>query len=216
MARRLHLHIGTMKSATTYLQAICDANADALAERGLLWPGAAASFSAIADLFGVPRPQIYGPRRTTWLDLVEQLAAHDGDALVSNELLAARGPAKIKTLFDALPPAETHLVVTARDLARVAVSQWQERSRHRETERFADFMDRLLADGARKDPTLTWFWSRQDLSRIARQWGAEVGTGRVAIVTVPSEGSQPTVVRDRFFSALGFDAADRLVAPPHM
>ena len=51
MASRLYLHMGTMKSATTYLQALCDGNADALAKLDLGWLGSAANFSAIADFY---------------------------------------------------------------------------------------------------------------------------------------------------------------------
>ena len=38
MARRVFLHIGTMKSATTYIQDLCDVNQEALLDAGLFWP----------------------------------------------------------------------------------------------------------------------------------------------------------------------------------
>src|SRR4029079_13283078 len=95
MARRLFLHIGTIKSATTHLQAVCDDNAAALAARGLQWLGSAASFSAVADFFRTARREEYGAAAVPWPELVARIDAHDGDALLSNELLSLRGPKRV-------------------------------------------------------------------------------------------------------------------------
>jgi hypothetical protein len=213
MARRLHLHVGTIKSATTYVQAICDANVEPLARRGLLWLGAAANFSAVADLYGTTRPDEYGAEAMPWPALVNRLDEHEGDALISNELLSLRGPRKIGLLFDSLPPVETHVVVTARDLARVTVSQWQERARHRPTGPWDEFMARLTRDGAHDDPDVAWFWRRQDLPRLVRAWAAKAGIENVTVVTVPSSGSPAGVVGERFFGVLGIDDAGSLTVP---
>jgi hypothetical protein len=92
MARRLFLHIGTIKSASTYLQAVCDDSAEALAAHGVLWLGSAANFSAVADFSGTTRPDEYGREAMSWAAFVDRIDAHEGDALVSNELLSLRGP----------------------------------------------------------------------------------------------------------------------------
>lgn len=86
MARRVHLHIGTMKSATTYLQELCSFNAQRLADQGLLWPPGDLPFLALADLVGrdTERPG----RQGAWPDLVQSIQQHPGDAVWSNELLA--------------------------------------------------------------------------------------------------------------------------------
>jgi hypothetical protein len=213
MARRLHLHVGTIKSATTYVQAVCDTNVDQLAERGLLWLGAAANFSAVADLYGTTRPGEYGAEAMAWPTLVKRVDEHEGDALVSNELLSLRGPTKIGLLFDSLPPVEAHVVISARDLARVTVSQWQERARHRPTGPWEEFMARLTRDAAHDDPDVAWFWRRQDLPRLVRAWAAKVGIENVTVVTVPLPGSPAGLFGDRFFGAVGIDDADSLTVP---
>jgi hypothetical protein len=213
MARRLFLHIGTMKSATTYLQAMCDANAERLAQQGLLWPGAASCFGAVADLLGTRRPLIYGPRRTTWPALADRIAAHGGDALISNELLAARPRGRVRLLFESLPAAETRVVITARDLSRVVVSQWQERSRYGEADPWPEFMERLVADESHSDPQLSWFWRRQDLPRIVRVWGSRAD--HVAIVTVPPPGGPDRLIAERFFGLLGIDGVEQMTSPQH-
>jgi hypothetical protein len=214
MARRLFLHVGTLKSATTYLQAICDANVSALADRGLLWLGAVANFSAVADLYATTRPDEYGAGSMTWPQFAERIDEHDGDVLVSNELLSLRPPKKIGQLFRSLPPADAQVVITARDLARVTVSQWQERARYRATGTWAEFMDRLTADGSRSDPETLWFWRRQDLPTLVSSWGAKAGIDRVTVVTVPPAGSPFGVVGERFFTALAQPGLSDLTVPP--
>jgi hypothetical protein len=214
MARRLFLHVGTIKSATTYVQAICDANADALAERGLLWLGAAANFSAVADLYGTTRPDEYGAAAMAWPSLVQRIDEHDGDALVSNELLSLRGPKKVGLLFQSLPAADVQIVLTARDLARVTVSQWQERARHRPTGTWEEFMARLTASGSRTDPEVSWFWRRQDLPRLVEIWSAHAGVENVTVVTAPPPGSPTDVVGERFFGVVGVPDAAELAVPP--
>jgi hypothetical protein len=213
MARRLYLHVGTIKSATTYVQAVCDANADRLAQRGLLWLGAAANFSAVADFYGTTRPDEYGAEAMAWPTLVNRVDEHDGDALVSNELLSLRGPRKIDRLFDSLPSADAHVVITARDLARVTVSQWQERARHGPTGSWDDFIARLTKSGSRDDPEVAWFWRRQDLPRLVAAWSARAGADNVTVVTVPPPGSPAGVLGDRFFGVVGIDDAGSLTVP---
>jgi hypothetical protein len=213
MSRRLFLHIGTMKSATTYIQSFCDANASALRERGLLWLGAAANSSAVFDLYGTGQPDDFGARRMRWSTFVDRVEAHDGDVLLSNEFLSLRTSAKIQLLFESLPDADPHVVVTARDVARAATSQWQERVRHRAMGTWDEFMAHLTAPESRRDPDVAWFWRRQNLTRLVREWTAKVGVDRLTVVTVPPAGSPPTEIRDRFFSVVGLTDLAELVDP---
>jgi hypothetical protein len=214
MARRLFLHVGTIKSATTYVQAVCDANTERLAERGLLWLGAAANFSAVADLYGTARPDEYGVDAMAWPSLVRRVEEHDGDALVSNELLSLRGPKKVALLFGSLPPVETQVIVTARDFARVTVSQWQERARHRPTGGWDEFMARVTSAESHSDPEVAWFWRRQDLPRLVETWSAHVGVENVTVVTAPPTGSPPGLLGERFFGVVGIADVGDLTVPP--
>jgi hypothetical protein len=211
MAQRLLLHVGTIKSATTYLQAICDDNAALLAEHGVLWMGSVANFSAVADLYGVTRPDEYGAAAVSWPAFVERIKAHDGDVLVSNELLSFRSPKKVAQLVRSLTPTHVEVVVTARDFARVIVSQWQERVRHAPTGSWAEFADRLTAPDSRDDPELAWFWRRQDLPRLVETWATPVGVGSVAVVTVPRDAAD--ALRERFFGLVGVPDPAQLTVP---
>lgn len=209
MGRRVYLHVGTMKSATTYLQGLCDENPGLLADRGILWQGAGANFGAVQDLFDSASVD----RHAQWKSFARAIRRHDGDALVSNELLSMRGPRKIHAIAKRLAPAELNVIVTARDLGRVLPSQWQERARNRATGSWSDFMAALAAPGSRDDDELAWFWQRQDLGWIVSNWAAEVGVDHVTVVTVPPAGADFRLVAERFFAVLGIDPLPELVEP---
>src|SRR4051794_11610012 len=86
MVRRVHLHIGTMKSATTYIQELCELHLDHLAKRGVLWPRGIVKYAAVRDLFGRAAVQTDPP--DAWRSLEARIRDHEGDLVLSNELLA--------------------------------------------------------------------------------------------------------------------------------
>lgn len=200
-----------MKSATSYLQELFNCNAERLAETGLLWTWSTDNFLAVDDLLGTsrPRPGLTG----AWDDLAARVCAHDGDALISNELLATLRPAKIRRLLDALAPAEVHVVVTARDLARTVPSQWQTGVRNGHTVSWSDYVAQLMAGDASPNDVSTAFWRRHDLAEILRRWQRLVGDVSPVLVTVPLTGADPMDVSRRFGAALGVDA-ESWVPPP--
>src|SRR5258705_13188969 len=108
MSRRVFLHVGVMKSATSYIQDLCDANRDRLLAQGLLWTKSGDNFLATDDLLGTQRarPGLDG----AWRRLADQIEAHRGDSLVSNELLAPINAGKRERLVNSLAPAEPHVV----------------------------------------------------------------------------------------------------------
>jgi hypothetical protein len=208
MARRVFLHVGVMKSATSYLQDLCDTNRDRLLAQGLLWTKSGDNFLATDDLLGTrrTRPGLDG----AWRRLADRIEAHDGDALVSNELLAPVNQRKRTRLVKALEPAEASVVITARDIARVIPSQWQTGARNRSTVGWHEYMDALVADDGNE--VAAGFWRRQDLPAIVESWAEQVSLERVTVVTVPPPGTAPAALGERFASALGI-SSDGLEQP---
>jgi hypothetical protein len=203
MARRVFVHIGTMKSATSYVQELFDGNRDLVLSQGVLWTEAAEYFLATDDLLGTRRvrPGLDG----AWSRLDEALRAHPGDALISNELLAVINPRKQLQLLQALEPAEVSIVVTARDLGRVVPSQWQTGARNRDTVTWRDYV-RAVCDES--DPeSAAGFWRRQDVPAIVRRWSRHVPLDRITVVTVPPPGADPSVLARRFGSVVGVDVS---------
>lgn len=208
MVERAVLHVGTMKSATTHVQATCDANTEALADQGFLWPGSRLNFAAFSDRFGGDRRS---PEDGGWSDLVALMASTSGAALVSNELLSVRRAPALRPVVAELPhPVE--VVITARDLVRVIPSQWRTgKENHRPTP-WAEFIDALTGEES-EHPAVQWFWRRQDLGAIIRAWSRLLGRQAVTLVTVPQAGADADVVLRRFFDVVGVDA-DPIAFPP--
>ncbi|MEJ7630368.1 MAG: hypothetical protein WKF54_12325 [Nocardioidaceae bacterium] len=208
MGRRVFLHIGTMKSATSYLQALCELNIDRLAEAGLFWCPQDVRYEAVKDL--VRRAPRDGRATGSWSGLAERIHRHAGDVLLSNEMLAALNSRQISRLVRAFPSADHHVVVTARDLARVLPSHWQTTIKNGRTWTWSEFAsavcsDEPMPDGA-AESAHTWFWQRHDLAAITARWVQVVPAEQVTLVTVPAEPSDPEVVATRFVSVLGLDA----------
>ncbi len=205
MAARVFLHIGTMKSATTYLQDLCSLNRERLAAAGVYWSQAELNFTAVSDLLG-PK----GPGRShdgDWSTFKAAIDGHRGSALISNELLSLRKRRRLRSLLGELEPADIQVIITARDLGRVIPSQWQEGARHRRMPAWPEFTQALM-DDRYEDDAVDWFWRRQDLTRIIDDWARLVGPDRIWLVTVPPAGSEYAAVGRRFLSVLGVDGAD--------
>lgn len=205
MAKRVFLHIGTMKSATTYIQDLCDLNTKALAEQGLFWSWSTRSFAAMDDLLGTgnERPGVTG----TWKPLRAEIEAHDGDVLISNELLAAAPKKRIAALIEAFGDAELHVIITTRDLARVIPSQWQTMTRNRHTVRWKDFVSATKSRVTVRGTPGGQFWAKQDLAAIVRRWSEQIPVGQITVVTVPPKGSPHDLLSKRFGSVIGVDLA---------
>ncbi len=204
MARRVYLHIGTMKSATSYIQDLCNANVEKLAAQGIHWGWSQDNFLAADDLLGTTRerPGLEG----AWERLARQIRDHPADALVSNELLATIGSSKVRRLVEAFGPAEVHVVLTARDLARTIPSQWQTGVRNRHLDSWDDYVAALVSDSD-AGGTAASFWRRHDLARIITRWQRHVPEDRISLVTVPRAGADPAIMGERFAAVIGADAA---------
>ncbi len=189
MRRRLYLHIGTMKSATSYLAQLCELNSDYLSNQGLLWPMSSLRYCAIRDFYGrqVREVDFTG----SWRNLVAQMTEFPGDVLLCNEMLAALNVSQIKRLVRAFRDVEPHVIVTVRDLARVIPSHWQTTLKNGRTESWPDFAAAVCLE--RPDPV-----SGQAETGRQAEGGREAEVGPDAVV-----GSEAEV---------GPDAEDETVA----
>jgi hypothetical protein len=211
MADQVFVHVGTMKSGTSYLQALCNCNMDLLAESGVLWKWSDTSFQAMADLLGTRHQgkAVAG----AWAALKQDIDAWDGDVLISNELLAEKDARTVRRLVEGLDPATVQVVITARDLARTIPSQWQTSVRNKGTVPFAHFVDALMHGD--DDALVRWFWRKHDLARVVRRYSRVVPAERISVVTVPAASIDFTLLGERFGAVLGLDTS-RFVQPPRL
>jgi hypothetical protein len=209
-ARRVFLHIGAPKTGTTYLQAVCGRNREALAAHGIVYPDAFgdAQHKAVWDLRGTP-DQREGTRgiEGSWDRLVQIVNTAPADVLLSSEHFVFANRRQVERAVAALD-GEPHVVYTARDLVRQVPAVWQERIKNQKAVAYHDFV-RAVMDGG--GPGARSFWGAQDAARALGRWsnsGTGIDAARVHVVTAPRPGSPRTLLWERFASVLGLTAAD--------
>ncbi|WP_370247734.1 hypothetical protein [Nocardioides sp.] len=203
--RTLFLHVGPMKSGSTYLQNAATAMAPQLAGAGLLFP------LDDAGAWGLQSHAVREFRRDgggrAWDQLAARLDAHPGDALVSMEFLSLYRPEEVARLRAALPGHRILPVFTVRSALRLAPSVWQTAARNGTPEPWPEFAAGLAARGAH--PAKAFFRRRQGLVRQFEAWSS---LGEPAILSVPEDRSDPAELWRRFCGTLGL--ADRVPYRP--
>jgi hypothetical protein len=206
MARRVFLHIGTMKAATTYLQNLFDANEAFLASHGVAWHSSQLNQNAVHDF---QRSGMLPPdQRGSFDRLRQQVRSTDGDVLISMELLARLKKGRVERLVDALGAERVEVILTAREMTRVATSHWQETTQNRGTTPWAEWID-AVCTAEPQAADCPDFWRHHYLPRIVETWA---GVGPVHLVTIPQGKSDPGAVWRRFATVLGIPS-DGVVEP---
>jgi hypothetical protein len=206
MARRVLVHVGTPKSGTTYLQSLWWHNAAALAEQGLLLPGGSADVQFQASAVVRDNADVLatmGPRQLeAWDRVVDEVAAWDGHALISQEQLVEASAVSATAALDRLRAVadEVHVIVTARDLVRQVPSAWQQRVKHGSPTTLRKFFTRVAKD----DPDFN-FWHHQDVPRILSRWTSGVPASQVHVVPLPRPGADRDLLWRRTCELLGVD-----------
>lgn len=195
MADRVVLHVGLMKSGTTFVQGRLDANRALLAERGVLFPGPtwARQTRAVQDLIGSQHGTV-----GDWDSLVAEVGDWPGTAVVSMEYLGPVAARRIARVVEDLAGTPVHAVVTVRDLGRAVPAMWQETLKNRRTWGWEEYVASLADPGS--DPGRR-FWRQQDAARVVGRWVEGLGADRVAVVTVPPVSAPGSVLWDRFLDA---------------
>jgi len=208
MAERVVLHVGAMKSGTSYIQARLLANQDVLREQGFLYPGRTwrEQVLAVTDVLGERRA---GPVSASgkWQWLVDTAAEWPGTVVVSMEFLGPASPAKIRTIIESFGSTEVHAVMTVRDLNRNIPAMWQETVQNYHAWTWKEHLRGVRARAGLRNAPGRNFWRQQDTPRIAKNWVEAVGAERFTIVTVPHPGAHEEVLWERFSKSVGIDAA---------
>jgi hypothetical protein len=220
MAERVVLHVGAMKSGTTYIQSLLFANQATLADQGILVPGDTwwDQVNGVFDVLGrlkQGRIDVSG----SWQRLLDEIEPWSGTAVVSMEFLGPIPPAKIAAVVDTLRPAQVSVVLSARDLNRSIAAMWQEtiqNGRWWTWESYLDGVERARPRPERTPEDVTeagrTFWRQQNTVRLARHWRqAEVDDFR--FLTVAPPGSPPELLGRRFGEVVGFDASTLVPGP---
>jgi hypothetical protein len=201
--RRLFLHVGCPKTGTSYLQSVLWHNQARLLEDGLLVPLTFQHHYALTNEVRKTDRFATNERLQRQAARLRKVAgAHEGDLALTHELLAPAREGQARALIESFAPSEAHVIITARDLARQLPAEWQQHVKSGRGTSLAEFVDQVR----RHDTARSWFWSVQDVSDIARRWGASLPPEHVHVITVPRPGTDPSLLWDRFCSVLGIPA----------
>jgi hypothetical protein len=207
-APTVFLHIGTPKSATSFVQSRFMANSQRAARQGLLWPGPrwGRHVEAADDLRKLPEGRSLDPAGP-WCRLADEARGWTGDSvLVSMEWLTSCAPHQVAAAVTSLHPCRVEVICTARDLLRNFTAQWQEMTKNYRPWTWEQYVREITHD--HPGPTRHHFWRQQDVPTVLETWLHAIPTGRVHLVTVPPEGSDPELLWKRFCGVLGIDGSD--------
>ena len=207
----VYLHIGLKKTGTSYLQRVLWLSRERLAATGVLVPGETrkSQTQAVWDLVG---RRLRAPDQAgdvgSWRGLVDAATSWSGShVVISEETLSTMRPQQVRRAVRAFAPADVHVVITARDLAEVISSTWQQQLSKGRTWSWDEYV------GAVRDPANgpatagVAFWLGQDLLRVLDTWEKVVPRDRIHLVTVPAAEASPSVLLERFAAAAELDPA---------
>ena len=206
MAKRVVIHIGLMKSGTTFLQGRLNANREHLAEQGVLFPGPSwrRHVNAVADFM-----EAHDRQPGSWDSLLEEINDHPGTAVVSMEFLTMLGPPKIGLLAESLDTPDLRIVVGVRDLGRTVPAMWQEVVKNRKTWTWDEYIESIRTDGQGGKR----FWRQQHAGKVVTRWANTLTPDQVYVVTLPQPGAPAETLWDRFREVAGIEPASWIDAP---
>lgn len=203
MAERVVLHIGTMKSGTTFLQNVLSNNREALREQGISFVGRKwrQQIKAAQDVIerGGDGQDPIAPNGP-WAKIVREIEEWPGTALFSVEFFGARKVSKIEQIVAAFGDTPITVVITARDLARQIPSMWQESIQNGGRKTWPEYLAAV-----REERRGDQFWRQQGVATWARRWSGVVGTENVVVVTAPPKGAPSTLLWERYAGVVGID-----------
>jgi hypothetical protein len=211
VVERVVLHIGTMKSGTTYLQRVLDTGV--VESVGGFFAGGSfrTQAKAVDSLFRKQLRQAPKP----WTSLAERTLRRDGVAVYSHEFLSFVSQERVGWVVDAFEGTPVDVVLTVRDQRTAIPAQWQSYVRNRGTDPWETYLQRLERVHAgktrRKDRrarAVRGFRRSQGVPGMVARWAGHPGVSSVSVVLVPPPGSPPQLLWQRFCDAAGLAASD--------
>jgi len=204
VAERVVLHIGTMKSGTSFVQSALASNPTVLDDAGGCYLGETfgRQAKAVRDVFRRPRRPA---RHKRWRALAREARSFDGDAgIISMEFLSFAQDAQLEPFLAPLDGLGVEVVLTVRDQFRAIPAQWQTYTRNFGTDDWETYLRRIdgsaFTRGHRSRAAMT-FRRAQDVSRILDRWSADPRVASVTVVTLPPPGAPRDLLWQRFCEA---------------
>jgi hypothetical protein len=206
MAGRVVLHIGAMKTGTSYLQSVLGSNQQALEDAGFTFLGGKFGIQAraVRDVLNLPKtPQ---KNKVKWAALAEEAQKLDGrTGIVSMEFLSFAGPRHVRAFLQPLEGLDVELIVTVRDQLRVVPAQWQTYTRNFGTDDWETYLRRIEPSRLSRQQSRAFktFHRAQDVLPALDRWEATGQIGTTHVMTVPGPGAPREELWHRFRAATG-------------
>lgn len=200
------MHIGPMKSGTSYLQHLMAENRRQLGADGIFFPPREETVDAVVDVMraAVPKQLKTGP----WPALRERVHGFGGRAsVVSMEFLSFARTPRAKAILGALEPARVHVVLGVRDAAAVLPSAWGTAAGSRNTASWREYVEPVSWEPRRREERWRRTMRALNIPRMLNAWGSQVPPRRLHVVVVPPANAPPDVLWKRFAAVIGVDAA---------
>lgn len=221
MAGRVVLHVGAMKTGTSFVQSVLGANQELLADRDVRFLGGrfGVQSRAVHDLLNLPQQPARNKRK--WRKLVAPVPdMESGTAVVSMEFLSFAHERHVRA---ALRPfreagARVEVVLTVRDQFRVIPAQWQTYTRNFGEDSWEDYLRHIEASrGTRGQRTRAYrtFHRAQDVETVLGRWSTAPGVAKTHIVTVPPATAPREELWLRFCAAAGIDGSGADLSDVH-
>lgn len=223
------LHVGAMKTGTTYLQNKVLANRDGLAEQGVDFAGERwrQQVSAVQDLLSLAQhdPNVEQLSNGAWDRLVRNIRGTDARmSLLSMEFLSFAGDEAARRAVASLHGLEVHVVITVRDTAAIIPSLWQTSitsggvttwPRYTKVVRASMRAGGRVGSGLARAgvPSARRFGEAIDIPRMIRVWTSVLPADRVHVLVVPGSSAPRDRLWELFSEILEVDPA-ALTAPP--
>lgn len=208
MAHTVVLHVGAMKSGTSYIQRNLGSNRDVLADQGFLFPGKSwrQQVLGVLDVLGQTRDgEVVPGSPGAWQRLLDEIAQFPGTAVISMEFLGPTPVPDIERVVASLAPAQVKVVMTVRDLGRNIPAMWQEGLKNGTSWGWTEYLRDIQDPDASEPSYAKKFWRHMNFPFIARKWVRIVGQENFTLITVPHPGADPRLLWDRFCSVVGLD-----------
>jgi hypothetical protein len=215
MPETFFLHVGTMKSGTTTLQAIAEASEEQLLAAGVGFPfGIPHDVNRRRFMLRIRRMMANPTKRAKNIQYFSKAIARTPQerALFSAERLAELPSEAIAGLAEAARETDLQIIITARGPARQVPSHWQQASKVANLPSYAEYCDEITDPGTETSRTFT---ARYDPVDIATRWGEVVGPDKIHLVILPRKGGDDSWLPDAFFGLIGVDVDSLDLTEPH-
>lgn len=199
------LHVGAMKTGTTYVQSLLTANRQALGDAGWGVPGQARVVRGVREVLGLTDAGKPVGDTPGWDDLRRRMQRHATGVVLSMEFLSFADRADAQRIAADLAPCDLRVLLTVRDAMAALPSQWQSLVRNGGIVPWPEFVTGLAADPKGTTRPARAFQRTQDVSRMLDVWSTQAPPDKLTVVTVPTAAGATGVLWERFVTALGVD-----------